>query len=56
MVRKDANSADITEVLNAVSAKLTTDALLELNTAFAADSKPTAAAVASDWLKANGLV
>jgi osmoprotectant transport system substrate-binding protein len=55
LIRKDANSATVTEVLNAVSEKLTTDELLKLNTAFAASDKPTAAAVAADWLKANGL-
>ncbi|UDY24457.1 ABC transporter substrate-binding protein [Nocardioides sp. Kera G14] len=55
LVRKDADSDTVTEVLNAVSAKLTTEELLKLNTAFAADSKPTAADVASQWLKDNGL-
>jgi len=55
LIRDDADSDTVTQVLNSVSTKLTTDALLELNTAFAADSKPTAAQVASDWLKKNGL-
>lgn len=55
LIRRDANSDEVTTVLDAVSAKLTTQALLELNAAFAADDKPTAAAVAADWLKANGL-
>ena len=55
LIRDDADSDEISGVLDAVSEKLTTDALLELNTAFAADSKPTAADVAADWLKKNGL-
>jgi osmoprotectant transport system substrate-binding protein len=55
LIREDAEDDEVEKTLDAVSAKLTTDALLELNTAFAADSKPTAADVASDWLKKNGL-
>lgn len=55
LIREDAESDQVEKVLDAVSAKLTTDALLELNAAFAADSKPTAADVAGDWLKANDL-
>jgi osmoprotectant transport system substrate-binding protein len=54
LIRDDAESDTIEDTLNAVSAKLTTESLLELNAAFAADSKPTPAAVAADWLKANG--
>jgi len=55
LIRKDAESDTVEKTLNAVSAKLTTDALLELNKAFAADSKPTAADVAKEWLSKNGL-
>jgi len=55
LIRADAESGTVEETLNAVSAKLSTDALLELNKAFAADSKPTAADVAKDWLSKNGL-
>jgi osmoprotectant transport system substrate-binding protein len=55
LIREDAESDKIEEVLDAVSEKLTTDELLALNAAFAADSKPTAADVAADWLKENGL-
>lgn len=55
LIRDDAESDEVESVLDAVSAKLTTEELLKLNTAFAADSKPTAATVAADWLKANGL-
>jgi osmoprotectant transport system substrate-binding protein len=56
LIRSASDDDTVTQVLDAVSAKLTTQALLELNTAFAADSKPTAAEVAGDWLKKNGLV
>ncbi|SFB76531.1 osmoprotectant transport system substrate-binding protein [Nocardioides terrae] len=56
LIRDDAQSDEVKSTLAAVSEKLTTDALLELNTAFAADSKPTAADVAKDWLQKNGLV
>ncbi|GAB7005078.1 ABC transporter substrate-binding protein [Nocardioides sp. AN3] len=55
LIRDDVDSDKVTQVLNDVSAKLTTEELLKLNTAFAADSKPTAAQVAGDWLKQNGL-
>jgi osmoprotectant transport system substrate-binding protein len=54
LIREDARSGEVAEILNAVSAKLTTGALLELNTAFAGPSKPSAADVAHEWLKANG--
>lgn len=54
LIRDDAETDQVSEVLDAVSAKLTTEALLALNTAFAAADKPTAAAVAAEWLKANG--
>jgi osmoprotectant transport system substrate-binding protein len=56
LIREDADSDEVEAVLDAVSQKLTTEALLELNTAFAADAKPTAADVAAEWLKKNGLV
>jgi osmoprotectant transport system substrate-binding protein len=55
LIRDQADSDTVTQTLNAVSAKLTTQELLDLNTAFAADSKPTAADVAKDWLSKNGL-
>jgi osmoprotectant transport system substrate-binding protein len=55
LIRDDAEDDKVEETLDAVSAKLTTQALLDLNAAFAADSKPTAADVAGDWLKENGL-
>lgn len=55
LIRKDHDSAAVDAVLNAVSAKLTTQSLLDLNTKLAGADKPTAAAVALQWLKDNGL-
>ena len=54
IIRKDHDSAAVDAVINAVSAKLTTAALLELNTQFNGPDKPSAASVAQAWLKANG--
>ena len=55
LIRKDHDSAAVDAVLNAVSAKLTTQSLLDLNAKMAGSDKPTAAAVALQWLKDNGL-
>ncbi|MDH2415044.1 ABC transporter substrate-binding protein [Nocardioides sp. CER19] len=55
LIRDEADSDKVSQALDAVSAKLTTEELLALNTAFAADSKPTAADVAKEWLQKNGL-
>ena len=52
----DVYSARIAELLNAVSAKLTTQQLVALNQAYAADSRPFAKTVATDWLTANGFL
>ena len=54
LIRKDTDTAKITQILDEVSAKLTTAALLQLNAAYNGPSKPTAATVAAQWLKANG--
>jgi osmoprotectant transport system substrate-binding protein len=54
LIREDANSEEVADVLDAVSAKLTTEILLELNTTISGPSKPSAAKVAAQWLKANG--
>ncbi|MGN6160910.1 MAG: glycine betaine ABC transporter substrate-binding protein [Marmoricola sp.] len=54
LIRKDADTAAITKVLDEVSSKLTTAGLLQLNAQFDGASKPSAAAVAAQWLKANG--
>jgi len=49
-------SDELAELLNAVSAKITTDALIDLNTTYSGDDKPSAAVVAEAWLKANGFL
>jgi osmoprotectant transport system substrate-binding protein len=45
----------VTEALNTVSAKLTTEGLVELNRQLNAPDKPEVDTVAKDWLSANGL-
>jgi osmoprotectant transport system substrate-binding protein len=55
LIRGDHDSAEVDTVLNAVSAKLTTQSLLQLNATFNGPDKPSADKVAGDWLKANGL-
>ena len=52
----DINSDKIADLLNAVSAKLTTEGLLELNEIYGGDSKPSAESVATDWLTENGFL
>jgi osmoprotectant transport system substrate-binding protein len=47
---------DLSKLLNAVSAKLTTPELLNLNETGAGADKPSPAVVATAWLKANGLL
>jgi len=56
LLDSDIATDEIAELLNAVSAKLTTEGLLELNEIYAGDSKPSAKSVATDWLKANGFL
>lgn len=47
---------DLSKLLNAVSAKLTTSELLNLNETSAGADKPSPEKVATDWLKANGFL
>lgn len=56
LIREDALTDEVEDVLDAVSAKLTTEVLLELNAELAGDDHPSSADVAADWLKANDLV
>ncbi|HSX68578.1 ABC transporter substrate-binding protein [Nocardioides sp.] len=56
LIREDALTDEVEDVLDAVSAKLTTEALLELNADLAGDDHPSSADVAAAWLKANDLV
>jgi len=53
---KDAYDDEIGALLDAVSAKLTTDGLLDLNIEYNGDDKPSAATVATNWLQANGFL
>ena len=53
LAKVDAPSFD--KILNDVSAKMTTDALTKLNAEFVFDKKDIAA-IATEWLKANGFV
>jgi osmoprotectant transport system substrate-binding protein len=46
----------ISGLLNSVSAKLTTDELLNLNQESSSDAKPAAADLAKEWLTSNGLL
>ena len=46
---------EVTEALNAVSAALTTEGLIELNRQLNAPDKPNVDTVAKDWLTTNGL-
>jgi osmoprotectant transport system substrate-binding protein len=45
----------VTDALNAVSAKLTTEGLIELNRQLNAPEKPEVDTVAEGWITANGL-
>jgi osmoprotectant transport system substrate-binding protein len=54
LIRKDADSPTVEQVLNAVSAKLTTQSLLDLNAEFNGPDKPKASDVAAEWLQQNG--
>lgn len=56
LLRSDIASDEVQEVLDAVSAVLTTEALLELNARHVGDGKPAAATVAREWLEDNDLI
>ncbi|TDV52445.1 ABC transporter substrate-binding protein [Actinophytocola oryzae] len=55
LINKDKASDTVTKALNAVSAKLDTKTLLELNVALNAPDKPESADVAKDWLSKAGI-
>jgi len=54
LIKADKSTPAIEEALNAVSAKLTTDVLIDLNTKVAAGTD--SATVAKDWLTSQGLI
>jgi osmoprotectant transport system substrate-binding protein len=56
LINKAKASPVVTETLNAISAKLTTEGLTALNAEAASDAKPSAETVAKNWLTANGLL
>jgi len=53
LISSDKASAKVKSTLNKVSAKITTDALIDLNTKSSVD-KQSAEQIAKDWVKANG--
>lgn len=55
LINKDKASETVTEALNAVSAKLDTETLLDLNARLNAPDKPDYADVAEEWLAEIGL-
>lgn len=56
LLSEDAYSDEIADLLNPISAKITTDELLALNEKSSSDAKPSPEAVAKEWLEANGLL
>ncbi|HEU5473757.1 MAG TPA: ABC transporter substrate-binding protein [Actinophytocola sp.] len=48
-------SDEVKQVLNAISAKLTTEILIDLNAKLSAPDKPDASKVAADWLASAGI-
>lgn len=56
LLSKDIYSDKLAEVLNAISAKLTTDDLIELRDRVEGDEKASAATAAEEWLTAAGLI
>jgi osmoprotectant transport system substrate-binding protein len=55
LINKAKAGPEVTETLNAISAKLTTDELIALNSEAASDAKPSAETVAKNWLDKQGL-
>lgn len=56
LIRTSKASDTVKSVLNAISAKLTTVGLLELNVRLDGADKPNPEVVAKEWLQANGLL
>ncbi|MCO1660145.1 ABC transporter substrate-binding protein [Pseudonocardia humida] len=55
LINKEKATPEVTETLNAISAKLTTDGLIALNAEASSDAKPSPETVAKNWLDQNGL-
>jgi osmoprotectant transport system substrate-binding protein len=56
LLNADALTDELAALLDEVSAKITTDVLLDLNGKMASDAKPSAAEVATAWLTEQGLL
>lgn len=56
LINKAKASDAVKQVLNGISAKLTTSELIALNTEAASDAKPSVDSVAKGWLTKNGLI
>ena len=56
LVSEDAYTDELAEVLNAVSAELTTDDLIALRDRVEGDEKASADDAATDWLAEKGLI
>lgn len=55
LINKANATPDVVAALNAVSAKLTTEGLIKLNTKLGDPSKPDVTTVAKEWITSNGL-
>jgi osmoprotectant transport system substrate-binding protein len=56
LINKSKVNDTVTQTLNAVSAKLTTDELTKLNAESSSDTKPSPETVAKNWLSQNSLI
>lgn len=56
LINSDAATDEVVETLNAVSAELTTEALIDMNARNQGDEKASPATIAKDWLADTGLV
>ncbi|WP_098409238.1 ABC transporter substrate-binding protein [Paramicrobacterium agarici] len=56
LINSDAATDEVAETLNAVSAELTTEALIEMNARNQGEEKASPATIAKDWLAETGLV
>jgi osmoprotectant transport system substrate-binding protein len=56
LISTKAATDQVRQVLNGVSAKLTTQVLLDLNAELGSADRPNPDVVAKEWLQSNGLV
>jgi osmoprotectant transport system substrate-binding protein len=55
LINKEKATPEVTDTLNAISAKLTTEGLIALNAEASSDAKPSPETVAKNWLDQQGL-